>query len=699
LKLALMVLLCCVVAAGTGFVLRQPHSSPYMRGEKLAHELGCAGCHETRTDSGIVANPGSLRGVIPSFHSGQAASLFWVQDINDFREWVTNGSSRRADDEKKKFPVAASPSVIRMPPFGNRLSEGNIADLYTYYSRSNTFSPPQSGAAAQGFRLASEQGCFACHGEYGMSGIDNPGSFKGYIPPWEGEDFHELARNDDDIREWIQTGSLARIAHNPLGNYFMSRQKIHMPSYRGKMTEEGINDLVAYIHALSDKSKPVVAASESVASPPDHFSRGELLFRNAGCVTCHKPEGVEGFTDRHGQDIPPQSRVAYRLKIVTRMLQEREGQTQQPSDLCQWYKKFVDEYHDTENIIENGRDDAQVHSDYQDTQHLTPMPMWNERANRDDSSDAVADIDGIIDYLLMKGDATIQQQNIDKWKQSASTCTGLHPAESKKDYEVTRQQIQDRIEVLDKQQKVFDNLPLVTFFSDEIHLVDQVGYFKDGNIDFWLLRQASNTPDMPKVLQEGHFTNRIKFIIAMDKSDVNDYSAYYFTTRDVKNPPNYVSEKFTQAPLVDCFICHASGPRVIRPAIEPDIPALVDRDWSMIRLFNRDIEGYGDVNTPWPPDEKPLESGWMETVTMPACQQCHDSHSLRAPLRRYHFRSIKALIDTYEQDDGYFVKRPTGQLAVMPPMLPLTDAGQLDLLDWTHLSERKRKRPRNQPHS
>jgi mono/diheme cytochrome c family protein len=670
-----------------------------MRGEKRAHELGCAGCHETRTDAGIVANPGSLRGVIPSFHSGQAASLFWVQDINDFREWVTHGSSRRADDEKKKFPAAASASVIRMPAFGNRLSEGEIADLYTYYSRSNSFRPPQSGAAARGFRLASEQGCFACHGQYGMSGIDNPGSFKGYIPPWEGEDFHELARNDADISEWIRSGSLARIQNNPFGNYFLSRQKIHMPSYRGKITEEGINDLLAYIHALSDKSKPVVAASESIATPPDHFSRGEYLFRNAGCVTCHKPEGVEGFADRHGQDIPPQSRVAYRLKRVARMLQERASQAQQKSDLCPWYQNFADEYRDTENVIEKGRDDAQVHSDYQDTQHLTPMPAWNERANRDVSSDSVADMDDIIDYLLMKGDATIQHQNIDEWKQNASTCTELHRVESKTDYEVRRQQIQDRLEVLDKQKKVFDNLPLVTFFSYEIHLVDQVGYFKDGNIDFWLLHQASKTPDTARVLQEGKFTNRIKFIIAIDKTDVNDYSAYYFTTRDNKNPPDYVSEKFTHAPLEDCFICHMSGPRVMRPAVEPDIPALLGRDWNLIKQFNRDIAGYGNVATPWPPDEKPLAAGWMEPVTMPTCQQCHDTHSLRAPIRRYHFRSLTALIDAYEQDDGYFVKRPAGQLAAMPPVLPLTDSGRLDLLDWTHLSERKRKRPRNKPHS
>ena len=51
----------------------------------------------------------------------------------------------------------------------------------------------------------------------GAGGVPNPGSFKGYVPGFWGADFDELVRDDAELREWIETGRVRRIAEHPVG--------------------------------------------------------------------------------------------------------------------------------------------------------------------------------------------------------------------------------------------------------------------------------------------------------------------------------------------------------------------------------------------------------------------------------------------------------------------------------------------------
>ena len=75
-------------------------------------------------------------------------------------------------------------------------------------------------------------------------------AFKGYIPAWDGADFPELARDDLEIRAWILDGGTRRAYGNPAARWFLERQPIKMPAYRGRLTEEEVARVIDYIHWL-----------------------------------------------------------------------------------------------------------------------------------------------------------------------------------------------------------------------------------------------------------------------------------------------------------------------------------------------------------------------------------------------------------------------------------------------------------------
>ena len=83
-----------------------------------------------------------------------------------------------------------------------------------------------------------------------MGGVRNPGSFKGHIPPWDGEEFDELVRDERELREWIMDGRSHRLWNNQAARYFLERQETPMPAYREHLSEDALNKLVAYIDWL-----------------------------------------------------------------------------------------------------------------------------------------------------------------------------------------------------------------------------------------------------------------------------------------------------------------------------------------------------------------------------------------------------------------------------------------------------------------
>jgi mono/diheme cytochrome c family protein len=106
---------------------------------------------------------------------------------------------------------------------------------------------PEDPTARNGHAVADRLGCFRCHGPGGRGASSNPGSLKGYIPPWDGRDFAELVVDEGELREWILDGRPQRLQTNALARFFLDRQAIRMPAFRGQIREEELRALGAYI--------------------------------------------------------------------------------------------------------------------------------------------------------------------------------------------------------------------------------------------------------------------------------------------------------------------------------------------------------------------------------------------------------------------------------------------------------------------
>jgi mono/diheme cytochrome c family protein len=224
----------CVVAASGGtavFWWRSANVGPVQRGADLAVAQGCLGCHGGPGVSPLLPRP------FADLDDGDPATL---------REWILDGMPRhvRHDPELRHALDAAA---IRMPAWRGRLSHAQVDDLVSYVRASAATDVPEDPAARKGHAVAERLGCFRCHGPGGRGAGRNPGSLKGYIPPWDGRDFAELVVDDDELREWILAGRPQRLQANPLARFFLDRQAIRMPAYRGQVTEEELRALEAYI--------------------------------------------------------------------------------------------------------------------------------------------------------------------------------------------------------------------------------------------------------------------------------------------------------------------------------------------------------------------------------------------------------------------------------------------------------------------
>jgi len=109
---------------------------------------------------------------------------------------------------------------------------------------------PQIGRVQRGWTVASRKGCFTCHGPGGIRGMADPGHGLDEIPPFAGGLITMYARSEGEIREWILDGGARRISGTKAGKFFLERQPIKMPAYRGHLKSEEVDRLVDYINWL-----------------------------------------------------------------------------------------------------------------------------------------------------------------------------------------------------------------------------------------------------------------------------------------------------------------------------------------------------------------------------------------------------------------------------------------------------------------
>jgi mono/diheme cytochrome c family protein len=167
----------------------------------------------------------------------------------EIREWIEDGMPKRlrANPEQMKLRQGAA---IAMPAFRGSLTEADVRALVAYVKAVSDFEKPEDEKAEAGRQVAIKFGCFNCHGPQGRGAMDNPGSFKGYVPGWDGPDYAELVRSDEEAREWILEGRLRRLTENRLARLFLDRQRISMPAYRLHLTTADVDGLLAYIRWL-----------------------------------------------------------------------------------------------------------------------------------------------------------------------------------------------------------------------------------------------------------------------------------------------------------------------------------------------------------------------------------------------------------------------------------------------------------------
>jgi mono/diheme cytochrome c family protein len=216
------------------------------RGYEVAYRNGCFSCHGPGGIKGM-ANPGHAEEEVPPWSGG--LMTMYADNETEIREWIQDGATKRvrADPEQMKLREGAA---IKMPSFRQVLSDADLAAVVAYVKAVSDFEKPEDAKAEAGRQVAIKYGCFNCHGPEGRGALDNPGSFKGYVPAWDGPDYAELVRSDDEARQWIQDGRARRLQENPLARFFLDRQKVPMPAYRKHLAAADIDALLAYIRWL-----------------------------------------------------------------------------------------------------------------------------------------------------------------------------------------------------------------------------------------------------------------------------------------------------------------------------------------------------------------------------------------------------------------------------------------------------------------
>jgi mono/diheme cytochrome c family protein len=139
---------------------------------------------------------------------------------------------------------------------------------------------PRLPAAERGRRLAERTGCFACHGPGGIRGVANPGRSDRTVPNFEG-DVMMYAKSPEEIHEWIHEGVTAKRARSQTWRAQRDSGALRMPAFKGRISEPQMEDLVAYVMAVSGMPEP----GDLLAS------RGLDRIEALGCVGCHGAGG------------------------------------------------------------------------------------------------------------------------------------------------------------------------------------------------------------------------------------------------------------------------------------------------------------------------------------------------------------------------------------------------------------------------
>jgi mono/diheme cytochrome c family protein len=133
------------------------------------------------------------------------------------------------------------------------------------------------GPVQRGWTVASKRGCLACHGPSGRhQEVAEEGQI-GVVPSFVHDDVVAYSRHDGEIREWILDGKPRRIREQQGDE---KPALLQMPAWRDRLSGQELEDLVAWITAVSDFEEPPAPAAS-----------GREIAARLGCFGCHGPQG------------------------------------------------------------------------------------------------------------------------------------------------------------------------------------------------------------------------------------------------------------------------------------------------------------------------------------------------------------------------------------------------------------------------
>jgi hypothetical protein len=204
--------------------------------------------------------------------------------------------------------------------------------------------------------------------------------------------------------------------------------------------------------------------------------------------------------------------------------------------------------------------------------------------------------------------------------------------------------------------------------SIEAVVTNKVIFRKFKKYDVWLMQQDHGVPR--KALSTvGIFMDMTPRIP----------KAYYFELAGVLEQPQ--GPRFNHL-SAQCFACHASGPRYLRPGIYAGKGKLGGDAWNTIKHLNAKILRYGIVDTFIPPDESNMPASrvafhgaeaWkpLSGAGRKVCQDCHSAETgIRAPLLKQHSATAKYLEHHGANQLGYTVAAVFKVTSAMPPADP-----------------------------
>jgi len=218
--------------------------APVPRGRRVAERLGCFGCHGP---GGVhpIANLGSKDGSVPGWSGG--TWMMYNNSPSDVADWILDGHPPGRE--------ISSAALLAMPAYRGTISRRDLGDLVAYVLTVQQYGWMNNEQVQEGRNVALRAGCFGCHGEEGRGLVMNPGSLKGYVPPWNGADFSDLVHGKRELRQWILNGVTDRFKRDPLARGVLSHEVIKMPAFKGRLSEDDVNALVAYIGWVRGNSR------------------------------------------------------------------------------------------------------------------------------------------------------------------------------------------------------------------------------------------------------------------------------------------------------------------------------------------------------------------------------------------------------------------------------------------------------------